>query len=202
MIDLPQNRTRIESRKVIESAKVQTRAAAIGRDMRQRSAYRIRRDLRHHTRPRCPAWNENCRVSGVRHEHPRHPKIITLLAVGVVATGVAGNALLRAGLSSAPPILSLSPFDYIKQFANVLVLLGVISLVANLILQLSLLSWTDLSYALPVTSASYGVITMVGVFGLHEEVSIAHWAGVGLILFGVIIVGRTKPLTTHAEAAD
>lgn len=137
----------------------------------------------------------------MRHERISHPRIITLLAAGVVATGVAGNALLRAGLSSAPPILSLSPFDYVKAFASITVLLGVVALMFNLILQLSLLSWTDLSYALPVTSASYGVITMVGVFGLHERVSIAHWAGVGLILFGVIIVGKTKPLTT-GEAAD
>ncbi len=78
-------------------------------------------------------------------------------------------------------------------------LVGVVILIANMILQLSLLSWADLTYTLPVTSPSYVLVTVIGALGLREHVSLAHWLGVLLILFGVIIVGRTRPLTTGSH---
>ncbi len=83
-----------------------------------------------------------------------------------------------------------------KEFASITVFLGVAVLLLNFILQLSLLSWADLTYALPVTAPSYVLIAFIGAFGLHEHVSLAHWFGVTLILCGVVIVGRTRPLTT------
>ena len=70
-----------------------------------------------------------------------------------------------------------------------------IVLATSFLLHLSLLSWADLTYALPVTSASYVVVTVVGALVLHERVSASHWLGVLLIVLGVIVVGRTQPLT-------
>jgi drug/metabolite transporter (DMT)-like permease len=120
------------------------------------------------------------------------------LAAGVVASGVAGNSLLRVGLGSSG-VVTFSPIGYLREFANAAVIAGVGLLALGFILQLTLLSWADLTYALPVTSSSYVVITVVGVVGLHEHVSVAHWGGVLLILTGVIVVGRTKPLTTGKD---
>ncbi len=121
-----------------------------------------------------------------------------LLAAGVVLTGVSGNSLLRAGLKGAEPLIGVSPLAYIAHFTNVIVLAGVIILAASFILQLSLLSWADLTYALPVTSASYVVVTLVGAVFLKEHVTPVHWLAVCLIVSGVIVVGRTQPLTTQA----
>lgn len=134
-------------------------------------------------------------------QNRRSKRRVEILAAGVVATGAAGNALLRAGMSAAGPLISLSPIDYIKDLASVTVVIGVVVLIINFILELSLLSWADLTYVLPVTSPSYALIALVGVLGLHEHVSLAHWAGVLLILCGVIIVGRTKPLTVGEGAS-
>jgi drug/metabolite transporter (DMT)-like permease len=120
-----------------------------------------------------------------------------LLAAGVVVTGVSGNSLMRAGLRGAAPLVGASPFEYLKEFTNVIVVLGVIILAASFLLQLSLLSWADLSYALPVTSASYVVVTLVGAVLLNERVTPVHWLAVCLIVAGVIVVGRTQPLTTR-----
>jgi drug/metabolite transporter (DMT)-like permease len=97
------------------------------------------------------------------------------------------------------PIVTFSPLAYLKGFESVAIVVGVIALIARLILQLSLLSWADLTYAIPVTSASYIVITIVGAVGLHEHVSVAHWLGVLLILTGVSVVGRTRPLTAGRQ---
>jgi len=140
-------------------------------------------------------WKDNCGISGVSLYPLRRPGRVTLLAAGVVATAAAGNSLLRVGLSSAPPLLSFTPSAFINEFTSLMVVAGVVFLIANMILQLSLLSWADLTYTLPVTSPSYVLITVIGALGLREHVSLAHWAGVLLILFGVIIVGRTRPLT-------
>ncbi len=124
---------------------------------------------------------------------PRHR--IALLAAGVIATGTSGNALLRVGLRHIPPLTNYSPIAHVAAMAHPAVLLGILLLIANFLLQLTLLSWADLTFALPMTSPSYVLITIVGVLALGERVSVSHWAGVLLILVGVVVVGRTKPLT-------
>jgi drug/metabolite transporter (DMT)-like permease len=127
----------------------------------------------------------------------RANRVVHLLAAGSIAANATGNCLLRAGMTSVGTIVSVSPLDYLKAFGNVLVIVGVVVLIVWMLLQLCLLSWADLTYVLPVTSAAYVIITLAGVFGLGEHVSVAHWFGVLLILCGVIIVGRTRPLTSH-----
>lgn len=124
-----------------------------------------------------------------------HKRRIALLAAGVVATGTAGNSLLRVGLNHAPALLSVSPIAHLEALARPAVIAAVLILITSFILQLTLLSWADLTFALPITSPSYVVVTIVGVVALGEHVSAVHWMGVLLILCGVIIVGRTKPLT-------
>jgi len=119
---------------------------------------------------------------------------ITFLAAAVIAANAAGNSLLRIGLSSQAG--EVSRLISVTHLFSLTVVVGVLLLLSGFILQLSLLSRADLTFAIPVTSASYGAIALIGALGLHEPVSAAHWAGVLLILFGVAIVGRTKPLTT------
>ncbi len=92
--------------------------------------------------------------------------------------------------------MSVSFSRYLHALANPFVIGGIAILVCWMLLQLSLLSWADLSYVLPVTSGSYVLIAVLGAFWLHEDVSPAHWGGVALIVCGVVIVGRTTPLTT------
>ena len=84
---------------------------------------------------------------------------------------------------------------HLAAMAHPTVLIGILLLIACFLLQLTLLSWADLTFAVPVTSPSYIVITLVGVLALGEHVSLIHWTGVLLILLGVVVVGRTKPLT-------
>ncbi len=133
--------------------------------------------------------------SAVEERMARNRRLIYLLAAAAVLSNTAGNCMLRAGLKSVGAIVSVSPLDYLKAFLNGWVVLGVVVLFGWLLLQLSLLSWADLTYVLPVTSVSYVLIAIAGVLLMDEHVSAAHWAGVLLILAGVIIVGRTRPLT-------
>jgi drug/metabolite transporter (DMT)-like permease len=120
-----------------------------------------------------------------------------MLAAVVVIASAVGNLMLRIGLASVGPIFSISPLDYLKAFSNLWVIGGIIVLTAWMLLQLTLLSWADLSYVLPVTSTAYVLIAILGAVVLQEHVSGVHWAGILLILAGAVIVGRTRPLTKH-----
>jgi drug/metabolite transporter (DMT)-like permease len=124
---------------------------------------------------------------------------IRALTAAVIALNVGGNYFLDVGMRSTGPMVSFSPLDYLRAFANPWVVLGVVVLLAWIICQLSLFSWADLSYVLPVTSVTYILLTILGAVSLHEHVTAAHWAGVGLIVMGVVIVGRTRPRTAPED---
>ena len=121
------------------------------------------------------------------------------LTLAVIALNVSGNFFLDLGMRSQGEIVSFSPLDYLKVFGNYWIILGVCLLAGWLVCQLSLLSWADLTYVLPVTSASYILLAVLGVVSLKEHVSAAHWGGIGLIVLGVIVVGRTRPRTAPGD---
>ena len=73
---------------------------------------------------------------------------------------------------------------------------GIVLLIVALIAQLSMFTWADLTYVLPMTAGSYALTAILGKFFLGETVTAARWAGVVLISFGVILVAET-PSWTH-----
>ncbi len=124
---------------------------------------------------------------------PQH--FVRALTIAVIAFNVSGNYFLDVGMRSIGALVSWSPLDYLRVFTNGWVVLGVVLLLLWLICQLSLLSWADLTYVLPITSTSYVLIALLGAVFLNEHVSPARWLGVSLIVTGVVIVGRTRPRT-------
>ena len=52
-------------------------------------------------------------------------------------------------------VVSISPLPYIAALFNPWVALGVSLLIVWMLSQMTLLSWADLSYVLPVTSVGY-----------------------------------------------
>lgn len=124
--------------------------------------------------------------------------LIRALAVAVVGFNVSGNYFLSVGMRSMGELVSVSPLEYLRALANGWVALGVVLLIGWLISNLSLLSWADLTYVLPITAVSYVIAAVLGAVSLNEHVSLAHWGGVLLIFSGVVIVGRTRPRTAPA----
>jgi drug/metabolite transporter (DMT)-like permease len=111
----------------------------------------------------------------------------------VVLSNVLGNFSLTWGMRQVGRVLSLSPWPYIAALFNPWVALGVALLILWLISQMTLLSWADLSYVLPVTSVGYVLVALAGRFFLHEEISLGRWIGIGLIMMGVMLVTNTAP---------
>ena len=118
----------------------------------------------------------------------------------VVLSNVLGNFSLTWGMRQVGRVVTLSPWPYIAALFNPWVALGVGLLIIWLLSQMTLLSWADLSYVLPVTSVGYVLVALVGRFFLHEEINLSRWLGIGLIMAGVMLVGKTAP-RAHQPAA-
>ena len=123
-----------------------------------------------------------------------------IFALIAILGNVIGNVLLGAGMHQVGPTVSLSPLAYLRVLGNPLVISGVALLAIWFLANLSLLSWADLSYVLPVTAGGYALAAILGWAALDEAVSIPHWLGVALISVGAIVVGRTRPHTTDEAA--
>lgn len=118
------------------------------------------------------------------------------LVLLVIATNVLGNVFLSRGMHQVGRIISASPLDYLKAFANPWTLLGICILVIWMLSDLALLSRADLSFVLPVTASAYVLVALGGHFLLHDHISWERWIGILLITGGVILAEETPARTT------
>jgi uncharacterized membrane protein len=125
-----------------------------------------------------------------------------VLTVAVIVTNVAGNFSLSMGMKQVGETVSASPLPYLHALLNPWVITGVVLLALWLISNLSLLSWADLSFVLPITAVAYVITAILGRVVLDEHVSTVRWAGIVLIMTGAVIVGRTSPRTTPEHEQD
>jgi len=111
------------------------------------------------------------------------PVRIRLLVLLVILSNVAGNVFLTLGVRGG--------------LANVgWLLLGVGLLILWTVSRMSLLSWADLSFVLPITSIGYVLSALCGRFFLAEQISPGRWAGTLLIVAGTAVVSRTGANST------
>ena len=122
-------------------------------------------------------------------------KLFTLI---VVLCNVLGNTALTWGMKHVGDP-GLSPLLYLKAIFNPWVTLGIVLLILWFLSRMTLLSWADLSYVLPVTSAGYIIQALIGKFLFGEQISMARWSGTVLIIAGIILVGMTSPRTAQQE---
>jgi drug/metabolite transporter (DMT)-like permease len=70
--------------------------------------------------------------------------------------------------------------------------IGLLSLILMFIIWSTILSKIDLSVAVPVASFSYILVALVSILFLHEMITLLRWAGIFLILAGVIFVSMSS----------
>ena len=70
--------------------------------------------------------------------------------------------------------------------------LGLLTVLVIFVIWSTILSKIDLSVAVPVASFSYILVPIVSIVFLHEQISILRWAGILIILAGVILVSLTS----------
>lgn len=110
-----------------------------------------------------------------------------LFAIIVVLSNAFGNLFLDFGVNG--PGISW-PW----------LIAGVLLLILWMLSRMTLLSWADLSFVLPVTAVGYALSALFGWLFLNENVSPARWLGTLFIFAGVALVGRTDP-NTNAESS-
>lgn len=123
-----------------------------------------------------------------------------LFIVLVVVTNTVGNILLGIGMERMPDFYTTPFFSYLTtMFTSWHIVVGTALLVVWMIGQLSMFTWADLTYVLPLTSSAYILTVILSKFFLDEHISIARWIGTLIISFGVMLVAETPPDTKHEE---
>jgi drug/metabolite transporter (DMT)-like permease len=126
----------------------------------------------------------------------RKTQVLVLLAV---VSNVLGNVSLSHGMHQVGRIVSASPLDYIRAFANPWTTAGVCILAIWMLSDLALLSRADLSFVLPVTASAYVFVAILGHFVLQDRISWERWIGILLITGGVILAEETPARTTPGQ---
>ena len=117
---------------------------------------------------------------------------VYLLTAFVVAANVVGNFALSWGMKH-PAGWAPTSIEPINALLSPWVLLGIVLLAVWTLSRVTLLSWADLSFVLPVTSIGYVLNAVIGFAVLDEHISWLRWIGTAFILSGTIITSATPP---------
>ncbi|MFM7718036.1 MAG: EamA family transporter [Actinomycetota bacterium] len=119
---------------------------------------------------------------------------IALILASVLLAAVA-QVTLKAGMNQVRDGHGVVGADVasIRAVAGTpLVWLGLFLFGISALVWLGVLSRTSLSFAYPFASLTYVVIVLVDAFVLDESVPALRWAGVLLIVAGIVAVSRTS----------
>ena len=121
-------------------------------------------------------------------------KTVIVMLIAVTA-GTIGDILLARGMKEIGDISTMN----LKGILNVAVqalttpklILGVAMLTVFFFLWLAVLSWEDLSVALPMQALNYILVAFLSQYFLHEVVTPLRWAGTVLVAIGVIMITKS-----------
>ena len=129
--------------------------------------------------------------------------LVMILAMVVCAN--TGDLLLKRGMTQIGAVeISVAGLRH-ALFATVtsgMIWIGIVFLIGFMTSYMTVLSWADYSYVMPVGAFGYATLTLFAVTFLHETVSPRRWVGVILICVGVLLVSQTRPRTTEVAVRE
>jgi transporter family protein len=118
--------------------------------------------------------------------------MITLLVILVVIPGTVGDVLSCAGMKQHGEIKDWSPTGLLRVGNSILhnayVMLSIPAMAVSFFALVGLLSLTDLSFAVPITSSSYILDAILAKYWLKEHMDWHRWFGISLVAFGVALL--------------
>ena len=119
-----------------------------------------------------------------------------IIAMTIAAGSAAyGQILVRRGMLQVGSLENYAPGPLVAYFwhalCNPYVIGGTILNAVFYFLFLAALSWTDVTVALPMTAIEYGFAAFLAIIILKESVPPLRWAGIGLVIIGVILIARS-----------
>ncbi|MEI7816504.1 MAG: EamA family transporter [Desulfuromonadales bacterium] len=122
-------------------------------------------------------------------------KTIVVMMIAITA-GAIGDIFLTQGMKSSGDISTMGLRQIISTIAAAMtdwrLILGTALQAVYFGLWLAVLSWEDLSVALPLQALSYLVVAFLAQWYLGEQVGGMRWAGICLICVGVALVTRSS----------
>ena len=123
--------------------------------------------------------------------------MLKTLVLVLIATliGGAGHVMLSKGMKTVgdlteAPVLRVGAM-VAGALSNPWLLLGVALQATFFAMYLTLLSRAQVSQVLPMTALDYVVVALLARLVLAEAVTPARWAGIALIIVGVVLVSRS-----------
>lgn len=120
--------------------------------------------------------------------------IFLVLSVALV-TEAAGLVCLRKGMMQVGEVATFNVKGlfaiFLKMVTNKMVVLGVFFDAVYFGLFLTLISWRELSFILPLTALGYLVSGIFAKYFLMEHISSLRWAGTLLIVAGVFLITKS-----------
>lgn len=114
----------------------------------------------------------------------------TLFVVNLLLQ-VIGQLLLKAGANGST--------GWVQSIWDWRVVVGVGILGVNMLVWLAVLRHFNLSYIYPLGAMLYVLIALGSVAFLREELTWIQWAGIGLVVVGVILLGNGAMATPPVE---
>jgi len=119
--------------------------------------------------------------------------LIMLLAV---TAGTIGDILLAKGMKEMGDISAMNLRGILSAAYQALstpkLVIGTAMLAIFFFLWLAVLSWEDLSVALPMQALNYVLVAFLSQYFLGENVSPLRWAGTILVCVGVIMITKSS----------
>lgn len=134
-------------------------------------------------------------------DHKVRVKTLLVVLVMVLCANV-GDLLLKSGMTQvgSAEISAASLLETLRlAMFNSTIWLGILFLAGFMASYMTVMSWADYSYVMPIGAFGYAVNTLLARVFLHESVSMQRWVGVLIICVGVLLVGQTKPVTAGAS---
>ncbi|MCM2358649.1 MAG: EamA family transporter [Geobacteraceae bacterium] len=118
--------------------------------------------------------------------------IVMLLAV---TAGTIGDILLAKGMKELGDLSAMNLRGILNVAFQALttpkLIIGTIMLSIFFFLWLAVLSWEDLSVALPMQALNYVLVAFLSQYFLHEVVTPMRWAGTILVCIGVMLITKS-----------
>lgn len=121
-------------------------------------------------------------------------KTFAVMLIAIIA-GTVGDILLAKGMKELGDLSTMNLRAIIdvalKAMTTPKIIFGVAMLAIFFFLWLAVLSWEDLSVALPMQALNYVLVAFLAQYFLGEIVSPLRWAGTVLVCVGVMMITRS-----------
>jgi drug/metabolite transporter (DMT)-like permease len=119
--------------------------------------------------------------------------IVMFLAI---SAGTVGDILLAKGMKEMGDLSAMNLRGILdsalRALTNPKLMFGTAMLAVFFFLWLAVLSWEDLSVALPMQALNYVLVAFLSQYFLGEVVSPLRWAGTVLVCIGVMMITKSS----------